>query len=253
MKRETNLFIVFYNFSGICLILGTIMLIATVYENYLESNSYDVNISSKGDLKNGIVNEKPHLNELENNRKNFELYQITTTDNNNTETELTTNKQKNDTNCDSKKKSIGIITKIILCFSIKSNSRTILSVDRLPNSSLTCIHGLKTISLLWTIMVHTYLQLFAIGQNKNERMVAERSFGYQIIGNATYSVDTFFYISGLLVTLLFLRSKKDDNVKSSVSFIFKSLWNSFLFLFYRFIRLTPVYLFVIFANDLLTK
>lgn len=32
--------------------------------------------------------------------------------------------------------------------------------------SVSCIHGMRVFSMLWTIMVHTYLQTFGISENK---------------------------------------------------------------------------------------
>lgn len=43
-----------------------------------------------------------------------------------------------------------------------SNSRKILHCGAAPKDSLTCVHGLRFLSLAWVIMVHTYLQVFAI-------------------------------------------------------------------------------------------
>lgn len=76
----------------------------------------------------------------------------------------------------------------------------------------------------------------------------ERSPWYQIIGNATFSVDTFFFISGFLVTLIFLRQNR-NYPDGTVSYLRKGITDTFLLLLYRYIRLTPVYLFVIFFND----
>jgi peptidoglycan/LPS O-acetylase OafA/YrhL len=140
------------------------------------------------------------------------------------------------------------------------------------------------VSLLWTVLVHTYLQLFAVGENRVKittkrhimnitfndgaisifqfsRKVAERTFGYQMIGNASFSVDTFFFISGLLVVLLYLRSAQNANSKRDKEEITKKKENPFLIhtwkivlaVFYRFIRLTPVYLFVIIFTELSLK
>lgn len=43
-------------------------------------------------------------------------------------------------------------------------------------------------------MVHTYLAVFYIADNKTMRTVTERNFMYQSVGNASYCVDTFFFI-----------------------------------------------------------
>ncbi|XP_039301295.1 uncharacterized protein LOC120356422 [Nilaparvata lugens] len=95
---------------------------------------------------------------------------------------------------------------LLLCFSCLSNSRKILHCGAAPKDSLTCVHGLRFLSLAWVIMVHTYLQVFAIAENKTLRTLTERNFMFQTVSNATFSVDTFFFISGLLVTFLYFKS-----------------------------------------------
>lgn len=99
------------------------------------------------------------------------------------------------------------------------------------------------------------------------RKVAERAFLYQIVGNATFSVDTFFFISGLLVALLFLKTEKakkqkliadsqlngEDPHKQLNSFCGSSLKKISLLMVYRFIRLTPTYLIIIFITEISMK
>ncbi|XP_058446919.1 nose resistant to fluoxetine protein 6 isoform X2 [Malaya genurostris] len=156
---------------------------------------------------------------------------------------------------------IDILCKILLCFAAGSNSRAILSVDSATKDSIACVHGLRLYSLLWTIMVHTYLQLFAVGENRYGRKITERSFSYQVVGNATFSVDTFFFISGLLVTVLFFRSTKNETIIEKAdrkhTFIntnlFQTVHRVYLSVLYRFLRLTPAYFFVITFNELALK
>ncbi|VVC89545.1 unnamed protein product [Leptidea sinapis] len=101
----------------------------------------------------------------------------------------------------------GILAEVLLSFSVLSNGRAILSTQRPSDGALTCLHGMRFLSVLWVIMVHTYLTVWYIADNKTMREVTERNFLYQSVGNASYCVDTFFFISGLLVTVLFLRSE----------------------------------------------
>ncbi|KAI4459307.1 o-acyltransferase [Holotrichia oblita] len=86
------------------------------------------------------------------------------------------------------------LSNILLCFCFTTNAQKILSVDRLPDEAIKCIHGLRFFSIAWIVMVHTYLEVFAVGDNKTMRTVTERSFLYQTVSNATFSVDTFFFI-----------------------------------------------------------
>lgn len=88
------------------------------------------------------------------------------------------------------------------------------------------------------------------------RPISERTFAYQFVGNATFSVDTFFFISGLLVVLLFLKADKNKRQSSengpSVT-LYGSLRRTFVMVFYRFLRLTPVYLVIIVFTELTMK
>lgn len=81
-----------------------------------------------------------------------------------------------------------------------------------------------------------------------QRNIVERSIWYQFVGNATFSVDTFFFISGFLLTLIFLKQDKKypDDTGPYVRY---SLKETGFVLLYRYIRLTPAYLFVILFND----
>ncbi|XP_053951465.1 uncharacterized protein LOC128858913 [Anastrepha ludens] len=146
------------------------------------------------------------------------------------------------------KKQLGLHEQFLLCFAFQTNAGTILNMTENKEQQTSCVHGLRVFSVLWTIMVHTYLQMFTIGENRFQRNIVERSIWYQFIGNATFSVDTFFFISGFLVTLIFLKQDKkypDDTGQ----FLRRSMKDTGFLLIYRYIRLTPAYLFVIFFND----
>ncbi|XP_053661200.1 O-acyltransferase like protein [Anopheles marshallii] len=165
---------------------------------------------------------------------------------------------------------------ILSCFDVGPNAASILSVERAGEDSLTCVHGLRLYSLLWTVLVHTYLQLFAVSENRYGRKIAERSFLYQLVGNASFSVDTFFFISGLLIVYLYLKSVTKsgqpasktvrpeesngsaaggnrDGPTSRNTSLAGSLRKVGLSILYRYLRLTPVYWFTIVTNEIILK
>uniref|UniRef100_U5EF22 Putative conserved plasma membrane protein n=1 Tax=Corethrella appendiculata TaxID=1370023 RepID=U5EF22_9DIPT len=279
----------FYILSIVTVSIAIIIIIASWYESKLMKSGYifETENFSKDHKKSNLG-------------KNFELYQMNR-ENNNVNDAVNNNNNNNnnmadykDTKAHKSPECLGILSKLLLCFAASSNSKTILSVDLASEDSVTCIHGLRIISLLWTVLVHTYLQMFAIGENRFGRVIAERTFFYQMVGNATYSVDTFFFISGLLVVLLYLRNAKKsaqttpkittiqqsmeqqqnttktyeindeklqqqqhhhpeyDEKRNDVSLLY-NIWRIFLSVLYRFIRLTPVYLFVVVFNELALK
>ncbi|XP_051166892.1 nose resistant to fluoxetine protein 6-like [Leptopilina boulardi] len=140
----------------------------------------------------------------------------------------------------------------LLAFNPIINGSKIINTDPPARDSLNCLHGLRVFSLGWVVLVHTYLQVFSIADNKTLRTVTERNVMFQTISNATFSVDTFFFISGLLVTILFFRSM--NNMKNeNRSFLATSLTKFMIMIVYRFIRLTPAYLFVLGMNEIAIK
>ncbi|XP_050071838.1 O-acyltransferase like protein [Anopheles maculipalpis] len=166
--------------------------------------------------------------------------------------------------------------RILACFDVGPNAASILSVERAGEDSLTCVHGLRLYSLLWTVLVHTYLQLFAVSENRFGRKIAERSFLYQLVGNATFSVDTFFFISGLLIVYLYMKSvtksgqpasktlptEESNGTATSGNRESPASRNTTLggasrkvglSILYRYLRLTPVYWFTIVTNEIILK
>ncbi|XP_050314276.1 nose resistant to fluoxetine protein 6-like [Anthonomus grandis grandis] len=137
---------------------------------------------------------------------------------------------------------LNVFLEILLAFSSIKNARKIISSNT-SSTNICCLDGLRVFSIAWIILVHTFLQAFGIGRNKDLRIITERTFLYQTISNATFSVDTFFFISGFLVSLgVFRNSLKPDKKH-------EKKWTSLLTfgftIFYRVLRLTPAYLFLI--------
>lgn len=69
----------------------------------------------------------------------------------------------------------GIMVQIVMAFSPLSNGAKILSCELQEEDSLTAVHGLRFLSLAWVIMVHTYLQVFAIAGTSQPEPAAECS------------------------------------------------------------------------------
>ena len=96
--------------------------------------------------------------------------------------------------------------------------------------------------MFWVILGHTHNWTLWSGVD-NARYVlfsVARRFSYLTILNAYFSVDTFFFLSGLLVAYLTLREMSRR----------KPGWSRFPFLMYyihRILRLTPAYAFVLFG------
>ncbi|XP_035683620.1 nose resistant to fluoxetine protein 6-like [Branchiostoma floridae] len=131
----------------------------------------------------------------------------------------------------------GITGRVLLCFSLYTNIGKLLSTKQAPGS-IKCLHGIRFISMTWVILGHTYI--FGIQQFENllEAFETVQTFTFQAIMNATVSVDTFFFLSGLLMSYLLLKQigKRKENGKSVP---YGMLY------FHRYWRLTPTYMFVL--------
>ncbi|XP_052790475.1 nose resistant to fluoxetine protein 6-like isoform X1 [Mya arenaria] len=128
----------------------------------------------------------------------------------------------------------GMAGRLLLSFSVYTNAQKILSTSQ-PAKTLTSINGIRFISMLWVVLGHTYaFGLQIIDNGATFLPAALKRFSFQAISNATFAVDTFFVLSGLLVAYLTLREmKKCGGAK-------KFNWG--MFYFHRFWRLTPPYM-----------
>ncbi|XP_068672762.1 nose resistant to fluoxetine protein 6-like isoform X1 [Montipora foliosa] len=126
-----------------------------------------------------------------------------------------------------------------LCFSLVKNTSSIMNT-KVQAGSITSINGMRVLSMWWVILGHCfyYLVIRTPALQRNEAltipMVVNR-FTAEAVVNSSLSVDTFFFLSGLLVAYIALRRMEKDNGKIQ----------TFQFYFHRFYRLTPAYMFVL--------
>jgi peptidoglycan/LPS O-acetylase OafA/YrhL len=127
-----------------------------------------------------------------------------------------------------------ISTNIKNAFRFKENFSSIFNR---PNDNYAAIDGLRGLSFVWMFMFHCFLYAkYHYGYDKLLSLIANSPITLNWLWNADKAVDTFFFLSGFLIsTLLFKEHKKTQNIK--------------LLSFYsrRYLRLTPVYLFSIFC------
>ena len=124
----------------------------------------------------------------------------------------------------------------ITAFSLFKILPQILSTKQ-PPSAITSINGLRVMSMFWVILCHTHFWVFLTGLDNivHIKDVISR-FTFQAIGNAFFSVDSFFFLSGLLVAYLTMRQMKRKN--GNFPFV--------TYYLHRYLRLTPTYAFVLF-------
>ncbi|PIK43685.1 putative nose resistant to fluoxetine protein 6 [Apostichopus japonicus] len=119
--------------------------------------------------------------------------------------------------------------KIIFSFALPHNLPKLLS-GTVTNDSIPCIHGVRVISMLWVILGHVFVFILPTSLMNPLTAISWLSrYGFLAVSNAFFSVDSFFFLSGLLVTYLTLKQmrKKQGRIP----------WHWFYF--HRYWRLTP--------------
>ena len=126
---------------------------------------------------------------------------------------------------------------LIVSFSLYKTVPAIMSTHQ-PPSAISCINGLRVISMFWVIMGHVYVFCieFQVLDNTLDLIYFVKRFTAQPILNGFFSVDTFFFLSGLLVSYLTLREMKRK----------KGRFPFLPYYLHRYLRLTPTYMFVMF-------
>lgn len=140
--------------------------------------------------------------------------------------------------------SLAMRSRVLLSFSLVKNTEMLLDTKQ-KSGQIHCLHGIRFLSMAWVVLGHS--QLFAFNYVDNISYIIDYSLNHlthQMVANGTFSVDTFFFLSGLLVAYLGMREieKREGRI------------NPLLMYFLRFIRLTPAYAFCIFISvSLYTK
>ena len=124
----------------------------------------------------------------------------------------------------------------VQAFSLYKTVPTILSTKQ-TSAAIRCLNGIRVISMLWVILCHTNLWVSLTGvDNALDFLDTLKRFSYQAVSNGFFSVDSFFFLSGVLVAYLTLRQMKRKNGR----------FPYLMYYIHRYLRLTPVYAFILF-------
>ncbi|OQR69130.1 nose resistant to fluoxetine protein 6-like [Tropilaelaps mercedesae] len=128
------------------------------------------------------------------------------------------------------------IDRLLMSFSVLENGSKILSTAKTVDG-ITSLHGLRLWSMLWIIFGHSYsfAQQWVTYRNTDAMKAVPADIISQGIANGTLSVDTFFFISGLLVVYVTFSKMDQDGGRINVP----------MFYFHRYWRMTPLMLVVI--------
>ena len=132
----------------------------------------------------------------------------------------------------------------IIAFSLYKTVPMILATKQSP-SAITSINGIRVMSMFWVIICHTHFWVLVLEGIDNSRYVLSDvapRFTFQVITNGFFSVDSFFFLSGVLATYLTLREMARR----------KGSFPILMYYIHRYLRLTPTLVFVMFFAWFLT-
>lgn len=121
--------------------------------------------------------------------------------------------------------------RLLVAFSIISNGRKLFMINtKRSRNSIDCLTGIRVLSMVWVLHCHNYA--FYATQNlinAVDVLAWYKKLWSMSILMGTVSVDTFFFLSGLLVAWLGLRELDRTKGKINVTMMY----------IHRYIRLTP--------------
>ncbi|XP_017103745.3 nose resistant to fluoxetine protein 6 [Drosophila bipectinata] len=127
---------------------------------------------------------------------------------------------------------------VVKAFSARANSRALFRLVE-PKSNpnvIDCLHGIRCMSFIWVVFAHDYM-VFASSPNTNmlDALSWIKSFFSQFVIHGIFAVDTFFFLSGMLLVVIALRTMERTKGKLNIPMMYLQ----------RYVRLTPLVAFAI--------
>ncbi|UMM39828.1 hypothetical protein L5515_016714 [Caenorhabditis briggsae] len=124
-----------------------------------------------------------------------------------------------------------LLFKILLSFSFWTNAELLLSVKEQKPGFIKSLDCIRLFSMCWVVTGHSFIYLI-FSDTFMPVIDFPKHFWNHLLLNAFVSVDTFFVLSGIVVTYLFFKTKpKKRMVANPVTWI--------MFYVHRYLRLTP--------------
>ncbi|XP_045479180.1 O-acyltransferase like protein-like [Harmonia axyridis] len=122
---------------------------------------------------------------------------------------------------------------LIKAFSAFHNGKKLITISKGNPDQIQCIHGLRFLSMIWVIAGHSFSSGTSFPQmNKDDVDEWKTKLYSEYIQAGHYAVDTFFFLSGLLLAYGYMKQMKGVEVASQIKGIPLMILN-------RYIRLTP--------------
>ncbi|XP_033763843.1 O-acyltransferase like protein-like [Pecten maximus] len=159
-------------------------------------------------------------------------------------------------NVQHKRKKEGVLISIIKAFSVQINIPKILSTNT-ASGTVRCLHGIRFVTITWVILIHSYA--FGIIHNHSQVwylanplviLTLQQRFSFHGVMAANSAVDTFFMMSGMLLSYTQLKNMQKLKAKLTGSNVAQYVFHYF---FHRIWRLTPLYVMVLVIHATLTE
>ena len=136
------------------------------------------------------------------------------------------------------------IVRFLKCFSLQKTMNTLFSMETKPGQIL-CLNGIRVLSINWVVLGHTYL--YSLSNTGGFSYLGEltKRRNFMLVLNGLPSVDSFFALSGFLVTYLLLKQLAKRGGLSPLQ------WMAFYL--HRYLRLTMPYLVAMLVEGWLYK
>ncbi|XP_017119535.1 nose resistant to fluoxetine protein 6 [Drosophila elegans] len=130
--------------------------------------------------------------------------------------------------CEDQKK----LPALLKAFSARANSRSLFRITTEPNPNvIECLHGIRGMSLIWVCLGHDYvIGITSPNINMYDVYTWAKTPFMNIIYEGVFAVDSFFFISGMLVAMVALRSMERAKGKLNIPLMY----------LHRYLRLTPI-------------
>ncbi|GMT21935.1 hypothetical protein PFISCL1PPCAC_13232, partial [Pristionchus fissidentatus] len=138
--------------------------------------------------------------------------------------------------------------RLFMAFSLYSNVASIFDVSAAAKSGqIGPIHCIRFFSFCWVVMGHFFMNYMSIAVNPVDISEMSKDILSEFIMTGYFAVDSFFFISGLLLTFLWLKSYKKNPGRTN------SILSWIMFYVHRILRLTPAYYMAVFFYTFVYK
>lgn len=121
---------------------------------------------------------------------------------------------------------------LYVAFSVLHNAPKIFTVKQVNSPNVIhCLNGLRCFSMMWVVFGHGYMTFYDLPHiNRNKYYTWLQTPYSMLVQNGSLCVDTFFFMSGLLMCWGAFREMERTKGKLNIPMMY----------FHRYIRLTPV-------------